>query len=71
MLDHRHDNVRVSNIMPGSVATEFSGRFSDRAGDKSWMIAPEDVAEAVAMVLSMPSRTMVSRIEMRPSRPQT
>jgi NADP-dependent 3-hydroxy acid dehydrogenase YdfG len=35
------------------------------------MIAPEDVAEAVAMVLSMPSRTMVSRIEMRPSRPQT
>ena len=71
MLDHRHDNVRVSNIMPGSVATEFSGGSANRAGDKSWMIAPEDVAEAVAMVLSMPSRTMVSRIEMRPSRPQT
>jgi NAD(P)-dependent dehydrogenase (short-subunit alcohol dehydrogenase family) len=71
MLDHRHDNVRVSYIMPGSVATEFSGGSPNRAGDKSWMIAPEDVAEAVAMVLSMPSRTMVSRIEMRPSRPQT
>jgi NAD(P)-dependent dehydrogenase (short-subunit alcohol dehydrogenase family) len=71
MLDHRHDNVRVSYIMPGSVATEFSGGPTNRAGDKSWMIAPEDVAEAVTMVLSMPSRTMVSRIEMRPSRPQT
>jgi len=71
MLDHRHDNVRVSYIMPGSVASEFSGGPSNRAGDKSWMIAPEDVAEAVTMVLSMPSRTMVSRVEMRPSRPQT
>lgn len=71
MLDHRHDNVRVSYIMPGSVASEFSGGPTNRAGDKSWMIAPEDVAEAVTMVLSMPSRTMVSRVEMRPSRPQT
>jgi NADP-dependent 3-hydroxy acid dehydrogenase YdfG len=34
------------------------------------MIAPEDVAEVVLMVLSMPERTMVSRVEMRPSRPQ-
>jgi NADP-dependent 3-hydroxy acid dehydrogenase YdfG len=34
------------------------------------MIAPEDVAEAVAMVLRMPARTMVSRVEMRPSRPR-
>jgi len=70
MLDHRHDNVRVSYIMPGSVATEFSGSPTDRSGDTSWMIAPEDVAEAVAMVLRMPARTMVSRIEMRPSRPK-
>jgi NADP-dependent 3-hydroxy acid dehydrogenase YdfG len=33
------------------------------------MIAPEDVAEAVSMVLRMPARTMVSRVEIRPSRP--
>jgi NAD(P)-dependent dehydrogenase (short-subunit alcohol dehydrogenase family) len=70
MLDHRHDNVRVSSIMPGSVDTDFSGDPSKRAGDTSWMIAPEDVAEAVVMVLSMPARTMVSRVEMRPSRPK-
>lgn len=70
MLDHRHDNVRVSCIMPGSVDTEFSGSSAKRSGDTSWMIAPEDVAEAVALVLRMPSRTMVSCIEMRPSRPR-
>jgi 3-oxoacyl-[acyl-carrier protein] reductase len=70
MLDHRHDNVRVSSIMPGSVDTDFSGDPSKRAGDTSWMIAPEDVAEAVVMVLCMPARTMVSRVEMRPSRPK-
>ncbi len=45
MLDHRHDNVRVCSIMPGSVDTEFSGRSGKRSGDTSWMIAPEDVAE--------------------------
>ena len=70
LLDHRYDNVRVSYIMPGSVDTEFSGSGSSRTGDTSWMIAAEDVAEAVAMVLRMPARTMVSRVEMRPSRPK-
>ncbi len=70
MLDHRNDNVRVSSIMPGSVDTEFSGTpGKSRPADTSWMIAPEDVAEAVSMVLRMPARTMVSRVEIRPSRP--
>lgn len=67
MLDHRFDNVRVCSIMPGSVDTEFSSRPA--GADNSWKIAPEDVAEAVAMVLRMPSRTTVSRVEIRPSRP--
>jgi 3-oxoacyl-[acyl-carrier protein] reductase len=65
MLDHRNDNVRVSSIMPGSVDTDFSGK--DEPG--AWKIAPIDVAETVSMVLRMPVRTMVSRVEIRPSRP--
>jgi len=69
MLDHRHENVRVSTIMPGSVDTGFAGDPARRQGGASWMIAPEDVAETVAMVLCMPARTMVSRVEMRHSRP--
>jgi NAD(P)-dependent dehydrogenase (short-subunit alcohol dehydrogenase family) len=70
MLDHRYDNVRVASIMPGSVDTGVFGGPADRTGDTSWMIAPEDVAETVAMVLRMPARTLISRIEMRPSQPR-
>ena len=64
MLDHRYENVRVCTIMPGSVSTDFS-----RAGKADWKIQPEDVAEAVAMVLAMPERTLISRVEIRPSKP--
>ncbi len=61
MLDHRYDGIRVTSVMPGSVDTEF------QAGAKSapWKIAPQDIADVVLAVLSMPERTTVSRIEMR------
>jgi 3-oxoacyl-[acyl-carrier protein] reductase len=65
MLDHRHDGVRVTYIMPGSVDTEFGQR-----GGTDWKIAPEDVAEVVVGLLRMPVRTTVSRVEMRPSKPR-
>ena len=69
MLDHRNDNVRVCSVMPGSVDTGFSDP-AKRTGDTSWKVAPEDVAEVVTLVLKMPARTMVSQIEMRPSKPK-
>lgn len=74
MLDHRHDGVRVSYIMPGSVATEFGGPGSHLASDgkpaaSEWKIASEDIAEVVSTLLRMPRRTTVSRVEIRPSRP--
>lgn len=67
MLDHRSEGVRVSYIMPGSVATEFGGHPADQAA--SWKIAPQDISEVVVTLLRMPRRTTVSRVEMRPSRP--
>jgi NAD(P)-dependent dehydrogenase (short-subunit alcohol dehydrogenase family) len=67
MLDHRAQGVRVSYIMPGSVATEFGGQRTDESAD--WKIAPEDIADVVVMLLRMPRRTTVSRVEIRPSRP--
>jgi 3-oxoacyl-[acyl-carrier protein] reductase len=70
MLDHRYDKVRVTSIMPGSVDTEFSGDPAKRGGDTTWMIAPEDIAETVALVLRIPERTTISRVEIRPSRPK-
>jgi len=65
MMDHRHDNVRVSYIMPGSVATEFGS-----SGPADWKIAPEDIAEIVVTMLRMPPRTLISRVEIRPSKPK-
>jgi len=66
MQDLRYENIRVSYIMPGSVATSFSP--SDEPAD--WKIAPEDVAEVVLNLLRMPNRTLVSRVEIRPSKPK-
>jgi 3-oxoacyl-[acyl-carrier protein] reductase len=67
MLDHRYEGVRVSCVMPGSVNTEF-GRSAQTGSD--WKIASEDVAEIVLMLLRMPVRTLISRVEVRPSKPQ-
>ena len=66
MLDHRYDNVRVTHIMPGSVDTQFSPN-SERA---DWKIAPQDIGQIVLMLLRMPDRTLVSQVEVRPSRPR-
>lgn len=66
MLDLRDRGVRVSTIMPGSVATAFGGRAPNAAD--AWKIQPEDIAEAVRFVLSSPARTLPSRIEVRPAR---
>jgi 3-oxoacyl-[acyl-carrier protein] reductase len=65
MMDHRYDGVRVSYVMPGSVATDFGS-----TGPAAWKIAPEDVAEVVRTLLLMPERTLISRVEMRPSKPK-
>jgi len=53
--------------MPGSVATEFMS--GDPAAGADWKIAPEDVARVVTDLLAFPSRSLPSRIEIRPSRP--
>jgi 3-oxoacyl-[acyl-carrier protein] reductase len=69
MQEVRHDNIRVSYIMPGSVSTGFSGPRSTGAAD--WKIGPEDIAEIVIDLVTFPSRSLPSRIELRPSRPPT
>ena len=66
MLEVRHDGVRVSCVMPGSVATEFSG---DAAAGGEWKLHAEDVAQVVRDLLAFPGRALPSRIEIRPARP--
>jgi NAD(P)-dependent dehydrogenase (short-subunit alcohol dehydrogenase family) len=68
MQEVRYDNIRVSYIMPGSVSTGFGGRGAD--GEADWKTAAEDVAELVTELVTFPSRSLPSRIEIRPSRPK-
>jgi len=67
MLDLRHDGIRIAAVLPGSVATEWTHSHGNQ--DRSWMLAPEDVAEAVADLVRFPDRAIASRIDLRPSRP--
>ena len=67
MQEVRYDNIRVSCVLPGSVATGFGGRSSADGAD--WKIQPEDVAQVVIDLLQMPARSLPSRIELRPSKP--
>ncbi|HEX5876111.1 MAG TPA: SDR family NAD(P)-dependent oxidoreductase, partial [Pyrinomonadaceae bacterium] len=67
MQEVRHDKIKVSYIMPGSVNTEFGG--DEPNDEKSWQLQPEDVARVVIDLLEHPDRSLPSRVELRPSRP--
>jgi len=67
MQEVRHDNIRVSYIMPGSVNTEFGGDSPDN--EKSWQLTPQDVARVVTDLLHHDDRSLPSRVEIRPSKP--
>jgi 3-oxoacyl-[acyl-carrier protein] reductase len=68
MLDLRNVGIKVSTIMPGSVATEFNGHEPNP--NDAWKIQPEDVGQIVADLLKMNPRTLPSKIEVRPSIPK-
>jgi NAD(P)-dependent dehydrogenase (short-subunit alcohol dehydrogenase family) len=68
MQEVRYDNIRVTCVMPGSVATGFSGRGEH--GKADWKIQPGDVGQVVLDLLAMPPRSLPSRVELRPSKPQ-
>ena len=67
MQEVRHDNIKVSYIMPGSVNTEFGG--DEPSSEKSWQLQPDDVAQVVLDLLAAPDRALPSRVEIRPSKP--
>ncbi len=67
MLDLRKYGIKVSTIMPGSVATHFNQHVPGDAD--AWKIQPEDIGELVADLLKMNPRTLPSKIEVRPSMP--
>jgi 3-oxoacyl-[acyl-carrier protein] reductase len=68
MQEVRHDGIRVSYVMPGSVHTDFGGR--DRGNAKAdWALTGDDIAQVVIDLIEHPARSLPSRVEIRPARP--
>jgi 3-oxoacyl-[acyl-carrier protein] reductase len=67
MLDLRKHGIKVSTVMPGSVATAFNQNVPGAAD--AWKIQPEDIGQLVNDLLQMNPRTLPSKIEVRPSVP--
>lgn len=67
MLDLRKHGIKVTTIMPGSVATHFNNHVPNEAD--AWKIQPEDIGKLVLDILTMHPRTLPSKIEVRPSMP--
>ncbi len=67
MLDLRKYGIKVTTIMPGSVATHFNNHVPNDAD--AWKIQPEDIGQLVEDLLKMNPRTLPSKIEVRPSKP--
>jgi 3-oxoacyl-[acyl-carrier protein] reductase len=66
MLDLRNYGIKVTTIMPGSVATDFGG---ESGSQDAWKIQPEDIGQMVVDLLKLNPRTLPSKIEVRPSIP--
>lgn len=67
MLDLRHEGIRVSCIMPGSVNTHFFEGGPDPEDD--WKLQSQDIARVMTDLLAFPDRALPSKVEIRPSRP--
>lgn len=68
MLDVRNDGIKVTTIMPGSVATHFNNH--EPSEKDAWKIQPEDIGQMVVDLLKMNPRTLPSKIEVRPTMPK-
>src|SRR5207247_1475688 len=68
MQEVRYDGVRVSYVMPGSVATGFSG--GDDAAGADWKISAGEVADVVVGLLKHNPRSLPSSVELRPTKPR-
>jgi NAD(P)-dependent dehydrogenase (short-subunit alcohol dehydrogenase family) len=66
MQEVRFDNIRVSVVMPGSVATGFRGQ--EVSDEDAWKLTPDDVALAVMNLLTHPARSLPSKVELRPAK---
>lgn len=67
MLDLRNSGIKVTTIMPGSVATAFNNH--EENDQDAWKIQKEDIGQLVVDLLKMNHRTLPSKVEIRPTQP--
>jgi 3-oxoacyl-[acyl-carrier protein] reductase len=67
MQEVRYDGIRVSYVMPGSVATGFNNGDATKGAD--WKTSSDDVAGVVMALLHSDPRSILSRVEVRPAQP--
>jgi NAD(P)-dependent dehydrogenase (short-subunit alcohol dehydrogenase family) len=66
MQEVRYDGVRVAYVLPGSVNTGFGGLSNTKS---EWALMPDDVARVIVDLVEHPSRSLPSRVEIRPAQP--
>jgi NAD(P)-dependent dehydrogenase (short-subunit alcohol dehydrogenase family) len=66
MQEVRYDGIRVAYVLPGSVNTGFGGLSNTKSG---WALSPDDVAQVISDLIAHPSRSLPSRVEIRPAQP--
>src|SRR5687768_6838202 len=66
MQEVRYDGIRVAYVLPGSVNTGF-GSLPNTKSD--WALMPDDVAQVICDLIAHPSRSLPSRVEIRPAQP--
>jgi NAD(P)-dependent dehydrogenase (short-subunit alcohol dehydrogenase family) len=68
MQEVRYEGIRVAYVLPGSVNTGFGGGALQNTKSEGALL-PDDVAQVVVDLLEHPSRSLPSRVEIRPSQP--
>jgi 3-oxoacyl-[acyl-carrier protein] reductase len=66
MQEVRYDGIRVAYVLPGSVNTGFGGLSNTKS---EWALQPDDVAEVIVDLVAHPTRSLPSRVEIRPAQP--
>ena len=66
MQEVRYDGIRVAYVLPGSVNTGFGGLSNTKS---EWALMPDDVAEVIVDLIAHPTRSLPSRVEIRPAQP--
>ncbi|MEP6574547.1 MAG: SDR family NAD(P)-dependent oxidoreductase [Gemmatimonadota bacterium] len=69
MMEVRKENIRVLTICPGSVDTGMMRNQSVLTPDLDRILLPEDIARVVIDALALPTRALVSELDIRPTNP--